>query len=177
MDDAGSADTRVTIDRLSVSADDAKSPVDADFRGTIDGTAVTLAGELGSLATLVERRLPYPVAVKGEVAGRKAAVALKVHRADRLVQLQDIDVTFGSSNLKGRVDIRDERARSAWTVDLAASALDVDDLPVMRPAASASKPAAPAAKPGAPAGVVAVSCSPMPRFRSTHCARTTQPAR
>ena len=135
----------MTIDRLSVSADDAKSPVDADFRGTIDGTAVALAGELGPLSTLVEARLPYPVAVKGEVAGRKATIAVKVRRADRLVQLQDIDVTVGSSNVKGRVDIRDEGAKSAWTVNLASSALDVDDLPVMRPAAPASPPAAPAA--------------------------------
>ncbi len=69
---------------------------------------------------------------------------MKVQRADRLVQLQDIDVTFGSSDVKGRVDIRDDGAKSAWTINLASSALNVDDLPATRPTPPAAKPAAPA---------------------------------
>lgn len=132
---------RVTIDELALSARDARAPVEATFRGTVDGTAVALTATLGPLATLADRRLPYPVSAQGEVAGRKAAIAVKVLRADGQVELQDIDATFGSSNVKGRVDIRDEGPKSTWTVNLASSAFAVDDLPALG-TASAAKPAA-----------------------------------
>jgi len=138
-DGAGGAETRLVIDQLALAARNAKSPIEAEFRGAVDGTPVALTGTLGPLATLLERSLAYPVAVKGEIAGRKAAVAVQVLRADRLVSLQDIDVTVGSSSVKGRVDIRDDGAKSLWTVNLASSALNLDDLPVARPTAPAAK--------------------------------------
>ena len=47
------------------------------------------------------------MAVQGEVGGKKTAIALKMTRDDKLVALQDIDVAFGSSDVKGKVDIRD----------------------------------------------------------------------
>ena len=40
-DGATGAETRVTIDELALRARDAQSPVNAEFRGTIDGIAVT----------------------------------------------------------------------------------------------------------------------------------------
>jgi len=80
-------ETRIAIDQLSLMARDAESPVNAEFRGSIDGIAVALTGNLGPLATLAQRRLPYPVMVQGEVDGRKAAVAAKVKRADGVVVL------------------------------------------------------------------------------------------
>src|SRR5205823_1563186 len=93
------AETRVVIEQLSLTARDANSPVNAEFRGEIDGVAVALTGSLGPLATLAQRRLPYPVAVKGEVAGHKASIALKVRRDDGLVELQDLDVSSGTSSV------------------------------------------------------------------------------
>jgi uncharacterized protein involved in outer membrane biogenesis len=138
---AGGPTFRVTIDELALSVRDARAPVEATFRGTVDGTAVALTATLGPLATLADRRLPYPVSAQGEVAGRKAAVAVKVVRADDHVELQDVDATFGSSNVKGRVDIRDDGQKSTWTVNLASSAFAVDDLPALG-AAPAAKPAA-----------------------------------
>ncbi len=142
-DGTGGTETRVTIDELALSARDAKAPIEAEFRGTIDGTPVALAGKLGSFAALSDRSSPFPVSVQGEIAGRKTTVAVKVVRADRLVELQDIDATFGSSNVKGRVDVRDEGPKSAWTINLASSALNVADLPGTRPTTPAAKPAVP----------------------------------
>ena len=144
-DGAGGTATRVTIDRLALSARDAKSPIDAEFRGTIDGIAVALTGDLGPLATLADRRLPYPVAVKGEIAGRKMAIAVKVRRADGVVELQDIDVTAGSSNVKGRVDMHNAGPKATWTINLASSAFAIADLPALQAAAPAAKPTARAA--------------------------------
>ena len=72
---------------------------------------------------------------------------MKVVRADRRVELQDIDAAFGSSNVKGRVDVRDEGSKSAWTINLASSALNVADLPGTHPATPAAKPAVPAGSP------------------------------
>jgi uncharacterized protein involved in outer membrane biogenesis len=141
-DGAGGSETRMTIDELALSARDAKAPIEAEFRGTVDGTPAALTGKLGSFAALSDRSAPYPMSLQGEIAGRKTTVAVTLHRGDRLVQLQDIDVTFGSSNVKGRVDVRDEGSKSTWTVNLASSAFDVADLPAPRVAAPAAKPAA-----------------------------------
>jgi len=143
-DGAGGSESRVTIDELALSARDAKSPIEAEFRGNVDGTSIALAGKLGSIAALSDRSSPFPVSVEGQVAGRKTTAAVKVLRADRRVELQDIDVTFGSSNVRGRVDVRDVGPRSAWTINLASSALNVGDLPAARPTTSAAKSAGPA---------------------------------
>jgi hypothetical protein len=140
-DGATGSETHVVIDELALSARDAQSPVNAEFRGKIDGIAVALTGNLGPLATLADRRLPYPVAVQGDVGGKKASAAAKVRRADGLVELQDIDVTSGASNVKGRVEIREAGPRATWTVDLASPSLAVDDLPLPRAAAPATKKA------------------------------------
>ncbi len=136
--------TRIAIDALALSVRDVQSPIAADFRGKVDGTAVALAGKLGSPATLAKPSMPFAVAVKGEIAGRKLAVAVKVRRADDRIELQDIDVTFGSSAIKGTVDIQNVGAKATWTVKLASSALDVGDLP----APSTSTSTVPAASGG-----------------------------
>ncbi len=140
-DGATGSETVVVIDELSLSARDAQSPVNAEFRGKIDGIAVALTGNLGPLATLAERRLPYPVSVQGEVEGKKAAAAFKLRRAEGLVELQDIDVTSGASNVKGHVEIREGAPRATWTVNLTSPSLAVDDLPLPRAVAPATKKA------------------------------------
>ncbi len=126
------------IDTLTLQARDASSPVNAEFRGTIDGIAVALTGNLGPLATLAQRRLPYPVAVKGEIAGRKSSIALKVQRSDGLVELQDIEASSGASNVKGKLGIRHAGARTEWAVDLSSQSLALNDIALpIAPAAPA----------------------------------------
>ena len=141
-DGATGAETLVAIDELSLRARDAQSPVVAEFRGTVDGVAVALTGTLGPLATLADRRLPYPVAVQGEVAGRKSTAAAKVRRAEGVVELQDIDVTSGASSVKGRVEVRHGGPQATWTVDLTSASLALDDLPLPKAAAQAPQRAA-----------------------------------
>jgi uncharacterized protein involved in outer membrane biogenesis len=142
-DDAGGAATKVTIDRLSLKAPDRQSQVDVEFRGTVDGAPVTVAGTVGPFATLSEQGKPYPVSLKGELGSRKASVSLNIRRDDKLVALQDVDVAFGSSDLKGTIEIRDAGPAAAWTVNLRSTAFKLDDLPVL---------SAPAAKPSAGGG-------------------------
>ncbi len=116
--------------------------MEADFRGEIDGTAVSLHGKLGPFAALFDPGTPYPVSLQGEVAGRKTAVSLELRRDDKVVSLQDLDAAFGSSHVKGKVEIHDTSPKSTWTVNLASTALDLDELPVSRVATPAAKPAA-----------------------------------
>jgi uncharacterized protein involved in outer membrane biogenesis len=137
-DGATGAETRVVIDEMSLRARDANSQVSAEFRGEIDGIAVALTGNLGPLATLAQRRLPYPVAVQGEVAGHKASVALKVRRDDGLVELQDLEVTSGASSVKGSVTVRHTESRPTLTINLTSPSLAVDDLALAGAAASAT---------------------------------------
>lgn len=127
-DGATGAETHVVIDTLTLQARDAQAPVNAEFRGTIDGIAVALTGNLGPLATLAERRLPYPVTVQGEIAGRKTSIAVKVQRSDGLVELQDIEASSGASNVKGKLGIRHAGPQTAWTVDLTSQTLAVNDI-------------------------------------------------
>jgi len=142
-EDAGASATKVTIEKLSLKAPDRQSQVDVEFRGAVDGAPVTVSGQLGPFATLSERGQPYPVSLKGELGSRKASVALSLRRDDKLVALQDIDVAFGSSDLKGTIEIREGGPASAWTVNLRSTAFKLDDLPVL---------SAPAAKPSASGG-------------------------
>ena len=140
-DGATGSETHVTIDELALRARNAQSPVNAEFRGTIDGIAVALTGNLGPLSTLSDRRLPYPVTVQGVLAGRKSALSAKVQRADDLVDLQDLDITSGSSNIKGRVEIRNGGPKATYTINLASAALALEDLALPQAALAAATPA------------------------------------
>lgn len=139
-DGATGSVTKVAIDAFSVTARDPGSPVDAEFRGRIDDIAVALTGSLGPLATLAQRHLPYPIAVKGEVAGRKTSMVTQVHRADDVVELRDLEVTAGQSNVKGQVDIRSVGPRTRLSVNLTSPSLAIEDLPLLPAAAPAATP-------------------------------------
>ena len=142
-DGATGNETRIVIDTLTLQARDAQSPVNAEFRGTIDGIAIALTGNLGPLATLAQRRLPYPVALQGEIAGKKTSIALKVQRSEGAVDLQDIEASSGASKVRGKLGIRQTGAQTAYAIDLASDALAVSDiaLPVASPPPAKRAPA------------------------------------
>jgi uncharacterized protein involved in outer membrane biogenesis len=144
-DAAGGAETRVTIDEFSLRAPDRQSQVKTEFKGTVDGTVVSLSGNVGPIATLLDRGTPYPVSLKGEVADRKTAVAFTMNRDDKGVALEGIDAAFGSSNVKGKVDVRDAGRKSTWTVNLTSTSLDLEELTSSRATPATAKPAAPGA--------------------------------
>jgi uncharacterized protein involved in outer membrane biogenesis len=143
-DGATGSETHVVIDTLTLQARDAQSPVNAEFRGTIDGIAVALTGNLGPLATLAQRRLPYPVAVQGEIAGKKTSIALKVQRPEGAVELQDIDASSGTSKVRGKLAIRQAGDRTAYALDLSSETLAIGDIPLPIALPSAKHATAPA---------------------------------
>ena len=143
-DGAAGAETQVDDRRaLACRRAIAQSPVDAEFRGTIDGTAVALTGKLGPFATL----LGSQASVSGgrararSPAGRRPSRS-RCRRDDKLVELQDIDVAFGASNVKGKLDIRDAGPQD--DVDRQPHARrrsTLDDLPALPRAAAAGQAA------------------------------------
>jgi len=87
------------------------------------------------------------VSLKGEVADRKVAIAFRMKRDDKGVAFEDIDAVFGSSNVKGKVYVRDAGQKSTWTVNLTSTSLDLDDLTAPRTAPAAKAAATGAGKP------------------------------
>jgi hypothetical protein len=74
--------------------------------------------------------MPYPV-LKGEIASKKASIVLKVRYDDKRTAVQDIDVAFGSSDIKGTA----ERAQRRWQIRVDIE-LALDGAQTRRPAAS-----------------------------------------
>jgi uncharacterized protein involved in outer membrane biogenesis len=93
--------TRVTIERFFVRARSADVPVAAEFRGKVDDVAVALEGTLGPIASLLEKRWPYPVSLKGEIQGRPTDVSAKVKAQDDVYTLDDLDLKFGANAVTG----------------------------------------------------------------------------
>ncbi len=141
--------TEVAIERLSVRARGASSPVDVQFRGKVDAVAVDVAGTLGPAEALLQRRWPYPVDVKGEVAGQKAALATKVNASGTRYALDDLKLTIGTSAVTGSFAIETGGARPNLLFDLAGPAIALNALPVPLAAAKPAVIPPAAAKPGA----------------------------
>jgi len=118
-DGRSGAITSVAIESLALSARDAQSPVNAQFRGTVDGVAVALTGSLGPLDALVQRRWPYPVALTGEIEGQKANVATKLRMDGPALQFDDLDLALGPNALKGTLTVTTGGARPLYTFKLA----------------------------------------------------------
>jgi hypothetical protein len=103
-------------------------PSTQNLRGTVDGIAVAVTGNLGPLEALVDRRLPYPLELSGEVNGRKSAMRAKITRADAGVGVQDIDVTSGSSTFKGAIEVRNGGSKPMYNINIASAVLSLDEL-------------------------------------------------
>ena len=77
-DGASGRTTAIAIDTLAMTSRSAEARMEIDFRGKVDATPVALAGGLGSIDALRQRRWPWPVQLTGEIAGSKVAFATKV---------------------------------------------------------------------------------------------------
>jgi len=126
-DGATGKTTRVAIDRLSVRSRTGSAPVEAEFRGRVDDVAVALAGNLGPLDVLREHRWPYPVALKGDVAGKPAAVSTKIGVAGDTTSLDALDFTWGTLAVKGDVRIVRANGRSRYEFALTAPTWTLGD--------------------------------------------------
>ncbi len=135
--------TRVTIDHLDLHSRDLQAPVNATFRGAIDGVPLALTGHAGSLSALLERRWPYPVAVEGEVASRKVKAEAKMKIDEASATADDLALTIGGSDLRGSVVVAEQAGHKRTTLRLSGTRVLAADL-VLSTAA-----VAPAAAPGA----------------------------
>jgi uncharacterized protein involved in outer membrane biogenesis len=140
--DVSGRTTTVAIDALAMAVRGPESAIDIDFRGKIDAVAVDLEGELGSLEALRQRRWPYPVSVRGEIGGRKASLAAKLTVADGAFRLDDVDLAYGASAVKGEVTAATGGPRPKLDFKLAASTLTVADMPMPLARGAAAGPAA-----------------------------------
>ncbi len=131
--------TNIAVEELTLHARDAQSPVSARFRGTVGDIAVAMEGDLGPLQSLVQRRLPYPVSLKGEINGHAASVASKVRVEGRTVNLDELQISTGKSKIEGQLALTPGAQRSKATFKLAATTYAWTDLPLLRKLKVAAK--------------------------------------
>ena len=151
--------TSVGIDRLAVHSRTGNAPIDAEFRGRVDGVAVALTGNLGPLDALRQRRWPYPVAVKGEVDGKPASVSTKLSIRDDTTSLDDLDFAWGALAAKGDVRVVATGGRKKYVFALTAPAWSFAEAAAVAGTAVAPAPlpagrAPPAAAPSPPSRFV-----------------------
>ncbi len=122
--------TTVSIAELTLNARDPQSAVSARFRGTVDDIAIALEGDLGPLATLAQRRWPYPVTLKGQVAGQQASVDTKLSVQDTTVSLDPLELGVGKSKLTGQMSVVSGKPRPKVSFKFVASTLQLSDVAV-----------------------------------------------
>src|SRR5207237_3659621 len=143
VDGASGKTTRVIIDHLAGHARRGDAPVEADFRGKIDDFAVTLTGNLGPIDALRAGRWPYPIEAKGTFDEKPAAITTKLAVQGDAIQLDDLDLTFGSFKAKGKMSIASAGGRKRYAFELTTPAIVLADLPI--PAGHAPAATAPRA--------------------------------
>jgi hypothetical protein len=115
--------TKVAIDSFSLSARNAQSPVNAEFRGRVDDVAVALTGQLGPLESLIQRRWPYPFALAGEIDGQKANIGAKLSIEGEAVHVEQLEIAIGPNVVKGTVSVVTGGALPRYTINLTAPVL------------------------------------------------------
>src|SRR6185295_5451881 len=104
---------------------DAQSPVRAEFRGKFDDVAVAMAGQLGALESLVQRRWPYAFALEGEIDGQKARIGARLRIEGETIHIEEIEAAAGPNVVTGTVSVATVDGRSRYTVDLTAPVLSL----------------------------------------------------
>jgi AsmA family protein len=119
--------TNIVIDDLTVHARDPGSPISGSFRGRVNDTAVALEGDLGPPDQLLRKRWPYPIAVQGEIGGKKASIGTQLSMQGNLVSLDELKVASGSSTLTGKLAVLTGGVRPKVTFTLDAPMFSVAD--------------------------------------------------
>lgn len=120
--------TSATIDAMSLRARDMSSPVAVDFRGVVADVPIALSGDLGAPDLWLREKAPYPIALKGEVAGKAARIETKLSRSDTASALEDLSASFDGLAGTGSVRIVDEKGRRKYVIDLHVPTLDLAKL-------------------------------------------------
>ncbi len=135
--------TTVTITDFALNARDPQAAVSARFRGSVDDIAISLEGDLGPLASLAQRRWPYPVALKGQVNGQQASIDTKLKVQEQTVTLDPLELGVGKSKVVGEMNVVSGKARPRLSFKLAATTLSLADLALPVKAGTARPAAAP----------------------------------
>jgi uncharacterized protein involved in outer membrane biogenesis len=144
-DGASGSVTRVAIATMSLHARNSDSPIAVEFRGAVDDVEVAVEGTLGPIESLLRKRWPYAVNLKGEIAGQKAALSTSLRADDTRYSLDDLKIAFGANALTGRFEVITGGARPKLVFDLSGPVLVLSALPVPAPIAVAAR--APATAP------------------------------
>ena len=139
--------TRAEVERMLVAARSPSSNISAEFRGTVGGVALSLDGTFGPAEALAQKRWPYPVDVKGEVAGQKLALSTKLNADSTRYTLDDLKVSFGPNALTGSFAVVTGGARPRLIFDLLGPALAFNALALPVAPTGAPSAVAPPAKP------------------------------
>ncbi len=132
--------TTVAITDFALKARDAQSAVNARFRGSVDDIALALEGDLGPLASLVQRRWPYPVTLKGQVNGQEVAADTKLRVEEATITLDPLELGVGKGKVTGRLAVTTGKPRPKLVFNLAAPTLTLAGLAL--PVKGAAPPAA-----------------------------------
>jgi AsmA family protein len=146
-DGASGSTTAVAIDTLAMTSRSADATIDIDFRGKVDAAPLALQGDLGSLEALRQRRWPYPVRLRGEIAGNNAALAAKLTVTEGATRFDEVDFTYGPNAVKGDVTVFTGGVRPKLVFKLAAATIKVADLPAPPASAAAARAAVAVAQP------------------------------
>jgi hypothetical protein len=89
--------TRIDVARFTLDARHPDAAVNAEFKGAIDGVQVALTGHAGPLQALLEQRTPYPIALEGDIGGRKTVAKASLRTQDAALALEQLDLKIGSA--------------------------------------------------------------------------------
>lgn len=145
--------TQIRIERLYLRARDPSKPVVAEFSGSIGDVPLVLEGHFGPLAALRAKQWPWPVSVKGDVAGRRTEVTTKVRETPDGLEASDLVMHVGSSKMRGTVTYSPRSPRPFVRFRIDAETITPADLRL------AGGAAATAATGRVPAGVPAKSAA------------------
>lgn len=154
--------TNASIDTMSLRARDMTSPVAVEFRGVVGDVPVALSGDVGAADLWLRQNAPYPIALKGEIAGKSARVETKLARSDTTTSFDDLNAMFDGVAATGSVRIVDEKGHRKYVVDLHVPTLELAKL--SSPPAASAKGAAPktAGNVQAASGRYLIPDTPMP---------------
>jgi AsmA family protein len=120
--------TSASIDAMSLRARDMSSPVAVDFRGTVADIPVAVSGDLGAPELWLRGQSPYPLALKGDVAGKATRVEAKIARDGKVITLGDLSASYAGVVATGSIRIADDKGRSKYIVDLHIPSLAIAQL-------------------------------------------------
>ena len=121
--------THVLVDRLFVRVRDPQAPIVAQFHGKVDDVAVAVEGTLGPLESLLERRWPFPLTLKGDVAGRNITFRANLRGGEKSYALEALQATVGTSSVTGSFAVRMDDPRPKLVFDLTSPVLGLADIP------------------------------------------------